>query len=238
MFRLLYVIFINFFRIVYYVPKMSYISRHRDRYSEDERYALAQKLILTVMRTARVETEYSGVENLPQSGGYIMFSNHQGRYDPIGILSGHKLPCSFVIDKKRADQFLVRQFASLLDGISIDKESSKSQINALKALSKRAEEGRRCLVFPEGIYEKKQGNRTGEFKKGCFIGATHAKCPIVPVTIVDSYKVFSGNSMKRITTKVIYHKPILYEEYKNLKTCELGALVKDVIDRELAKYEK
>ncbi len=238
MLRLVYTVTVNIFRIVYYVPKMSYYAKHPEKYSEDDRYALAQKLVQTVKRTARVETEHIGAENLPSEGGYIMFANHQGRYDPVGILSGHEKPCAFLIDQNRSKQFLSKQFTALVDGISIDKTSVKDSMNAVRTLSKRVKEGKRFLVFPEGIYYKDQGNRTGEFKQGCFIGATHSKCPIVPVTVIDSYKVFGVNSLKKIRTKVIYHDPIQYEQYKDMNAKEVSVLVKSIIDAELAKYEK
>ena len=64
-----------------------------------------------------------------------MFSNHQGRYDPMGIIAGHERPCSFLVDKRRANQFLGKQFSALLDGISIDKESVKDQMRAMRALA-------------------------------------------------------------------------------------------------------
>ena len=238
MLRFVYVIVINIFRIFYYVPKMSYYANHPEKYSEEERYALAQKIVRIVVRTSRVKTEYEGVENLPKSGGYIMFSNHQGRYDPMGIIAGHERPCSFLVDKRRANQFLGKQFSALLDGISIDKESVKDQMRAMRALANGAKDGRIYLVFPEGIYYKDQGNRTGEFKQGCFICATHAKCPVVPVTVVDSYKVYGRNSLKRVKTKVIFHAPIYYEQYKEMNVHELSEHVKTIIDTELSKYEK
>ncbi len=234
MLRLVYVIIVNVFRIVYYVPKMSYCVRHRDRYSEEYRYILAKRLVNIVIRTSRVETEHIGVENLPLDGGYIMFANHQGRYDPLGIISGHEKPCSFLLDKKRADGFLSGQFAELLDGISIDKDSVKDQMRAIRELSENVKHGKRYLVFPEGRYQKGQGNSTLDFKQGCFIAATHAKCPIVPVTLIDSYKVYGNNSLKKVKTKVIYHKPICYDEYSGMKTKNVAVMVKDIIDKEIS----
>ncbi len=238
MIRFIYVITANIFRIIYYAPKMSHYAKHPEKYTVEQRYALAQKLVKTVVRMSRVTTEYEGLENLPREGGYMMFANHQGRYDPMGILNGHELPCTFLADKKRADQFLVKQFAELLDAVSIDLDSTKSQMKAVRALAEGVSEGKRYFVFPEGRYSKDQGNRTGEFKQGCFLGATHAKCTIVPVTLVDSYKVYGINSLKPVKTKVIFHKPITYEQYKGMKTAEVSDLVKSVIDGELAKYEK
>ncbi len=223
---------------MYYAPRMAYCAKHPEKYSKEDKYALAQKLIRTVQRTSRVETEHIGKENLPEDGGYILFANHQGRYDPIGILSGHEKPCSFLLDKRRADQFLCKQFAALLDAVSIDKESTKDQMRAIRTLSDGVKNGNRYLVFPEGIYGKDQGNRTQEFKEGCFLAATHAKCPIIPVTIVDSYKVYGINSLKRVKTKVIYHEPIYHEQYKGMKTREISLTVKGIIDQEIEKQAR
>ena len=238
MLRFIYVITVNIFRIMYYAPKMSHFAKHPEKYSEQDRYALAQKLVKIVIRMSRVTTEYEGLENLPNSGGYIMFANHQGRYDPMGVLGGHDAPCTFLVDKRRADQFLVKQFVALLDAVAIDLTSTRSQINAIRTLVDDVKSGRRYIVFPEGFYSKHQGNRTSEFKQGCFLGAIHAKCAIVPVTLVDSYKVFGINSLKPIKTKVIFHKPILYEQYKGMKVADVSNLVKSVVDSELEKYEK
>jgi 1-acyl-sn-glycerol-3-phosphate acyltransferase len=66
--------------------------------------------------------------------------------------------------------------------------------------------------------------------------ATKAKCPIVPVTVVDSYKVFGENSLKPIKSKVIFHEPIYYEQYATMKSEEICDMVKGIIDAELSKY--
>ena len=238
MLRLIFVIMVNIPRIVIYFPKLLYYSKRPGKFSEGERYAFAKRLIKIVIKTSRVETEYIGEEKLPRSGGYIMFANHQGRYDPIGILGGHKRPCSFLLDSRRACQPLCRQFCSLLGAISIDKESSRDQIRALRALAKGARGGRCYLVFPEGIYDKEQGNRTREFKHGCFLAATHARCPIVPVTVIDSYRVYGENSLGKIKTKVIFHDPIYYEQYKDMEAREVSRAVRSIIDREIEERTK
>jgi len=64
-------------------------------------------------------------------------------------------------------------------------------------------------------------NILGTFKSGCFKIAQKSKVPIVPVTLVNSYKVFNSSCVGQITTQVHYLKPIRYEEYKNLKLFNL-----------------
>ena len=77
---------------------------------------------------------------------------------------------------------------------------------------------------------------TNEFKHGCFRCAQRAKCPIVPVALIDSYKPFGLNSLKRVTTKVVFLPPIPYEEYGDMKTAEISDKVKDQIDAAIKEY--
>lgn len=236
MIRLYYVIIICTFAIIYFVPKMAYYAKHTEKYSEEDRYALAQRVVNIVKKRARVTTEYYGLENLPKENGYIMFSNHQGRYDPVGILSGHERPCSVLVKKSRGDMFIGKQFIDLLKGQRIDENSIRSQLAAINNIGKEVSEGRIYLVFPEGFYRKDQDNATNEFKYGCFKSAYKAKCPVVPVTVVDSYKPFGINSLKPVTTKVIFMEPIEYEDYKEMQAKELSALVREKIDKEIEKW--
>ncbi|MBQ4090969.1 MAG: 1-acyl-sn-glycerol-3-phosphate acyltransferase [Clostridia bacterium] len=235
--RLTFVILINFIPLLFYVPKMAYMAKHPEKYSLEARYAFAQKLISTLQKHGRIKTEAEGLENLPESGGYMMFANHQGQYDAIGVLSAHKKPCSMLIDERRYKIILMKQAIDMLEGQSIDKESTRSQMGALKAIAEAVKDGRPYLVFPEGIYYKGQGNNTNEFKRGCFLAAIKAKCPIVPVTLIDSYKVFEKNTLKPVSSKVVFHKPIPYEEYKDMKAQEIADKVRATIDAELAKYK-
>ena len=63
MLRLIYVIAVNFFAIIRYVPLMARYARHPDKYSDEDCYALARRLMRRFKRTARIDTEYFGREN-------------------------------------------------------------------------------------------------------------------------------------------------------------------------------
>jgi 1-acyl-sn-glycerol-3-phosphate acyltransferase len=215
---------------------MAYYAKHPEKYSEEDCYFLAQEVIRRVKKASRVTTEYYGVENLPEGGGYIMYSNHQGKYDAVGILSGHKRPCSVLMDAKRSKMFIAKQFIDLLRGQRIDRESTRQQMRTLHNIGNEVKNGRVYLIFPEGGYRKDQDNVTNEFKYGCFMCSITSKTPIVPVTIVDSYKPFGKNSLKKVSTKVIFLPPIPYEEYADLKAKDLSLIVKERIDNELQKW--
>ena len=165
-----------------------------------------------------------------------MYSNHQGKYDAVGILSGHKRPCSVLMDSKRSKMFIAKQFVDLLRGQRIDRNSTRQQKRTLHNIGNEVNDGRVYLIFPEGGYRKDQDNATNEFKYGCFVCSLSSKTPIVPVAIVDSYKPFGISSLKRVTTKVIFLPPIRHEEYADMKAKDLSLLVKEQIDTEIQKW--
>ena len=98
MLRFYYVILISLPFIIYYIFMAEHYVRNRDRYDEEQCYDLAQRLVRRFKKNARIKTISYGEEHLPEEGGYIMYSNHQGKYDAVGIISSHDKPCSVVMD--------------------------------------------------------------------------------------------------------------------------------------------
>ena len=84
--------------------------------------------------------------------------------------------------------------------------------------------GKNFLIFPEGT-RSKNGNIIGEFKGGSFKAATRAKCPIVPVALIDSFKPFDTNTIRPVTVQVHFLEPLYYEDYKDMKTTDIAELV-------------
>lgn len=103
-------------------------------------------------------------------------------------------------------------------------------------VAEEVKKGRAYLIFPEGT-RSKMGNRLLDFKGGSFKCAMKAKCPIVPVALIDSYKSFDTNSIEKLTVQVHYLKPLMYEEYKDMKSTEIAALVKKRIEDTIEQYE-
>ena len=86
------------------------------------------------------------------------------------------------------------------------------------------------LICPEGT-RSKMGNEMLEFKGGSFKAATKAKCPIVPVALIDSFKPFDTNSIAPVTVQVHFLKPLYYDDYKDMKTNDIAELVRSQIQK-------
>ena len=120
MLRFIYVILLNLFRAPYMIPKMRREADHPEKYSAEERYELARHCIRLMKVTGGIHTKAYGQENLPKEGGYMMYPNHQGKYDALGIVYTHRKPCSIVMDKAKSNTILVKEFIDLLEGKRLD----------------------------------------------------------------------------------------------------------------------
>jgi len=228
MIRLFFVCFISIPFIIYYLGKAHYIECHSWKYNEWDRYKIAQNIIKVLKRNAFIKTKAFGTEKLPQEGGYVMYANHQGKYDSLGIIGSHEKPCTVVIDEKRSHLIIADQFVTLIKGTRLDKSSMEKQMKAIVKVISEVKEGRRYIIFPEGGYCHNR-NHVNEFLPGAFKCAIKAKCPIVPVVLIDSYKPFELNSLKPVTTQVHYLDPIYYEEYREMSSKEISELVREKI---------
>lgn len=214
--------------IIFYIVKASHYARHPENYDEDACFKLAQKLINIIKKRGRITTRVFGEGNLPEEGGYVMYANHQGRYDALGIMGAHTRPCSVVMDSRRARMPISNEFIDLVRGKRLDKTDIKQQVRIMQEIAEELKAGRRYLLFPEGGYTDNH-NTLQSFHAGSFKCAQKARCPIVPVAIWDSYKPFEGRSLKKVVTQVHFLETIPYEAYAGKSTAEIRDMVYDRI---------
>lgn len=234
--RLVYLCIVCLPFILYYLWKVGYIERHDWRYDEADRYKFARRMVAIMKRNGRIHTDAYGTENLPKDGGYVMYANHQGKYDTLGIISVHQKPCTVMMDEQRSHLILADQFITLLKGCRLDKSDMKSQMKAILSVTDQVKKGRRYIIFPEGGYYKNQNN-VKSFMPGSFKCAMKAKSPIVPVALIDSYKPFGINSLKKVTTQVHFLEPIYYDTYKDMTSREISELVRNKIVEAIAESQ-
>ena len=104
----------------------------------------------------------------------------------------------------------------------------RSQVKTISNVITQVKDGRRYIIFPEGGYSD-NNNDVHDFLPGTFKCSVKSKTPIVPVALVDSYKVFGINSLRPVKTQVHFLEPIYYDEYKDLSTKEIANLVQTKI---------
>ena len=204
--------------------------------SEEKKYKLIRRIGHYGCKSGNVTVHGYGLENLPTESGYIMYPNHQGLFDVMGLVYLNPTPFGVVIKKEAYNVFLLRQLVQTLGGLFMDRNDVKQGLQVINEVAKQVKEGRNFLIFPEGT-RSKNGNKLGEFKSGSFKAATKAKCPIVPIAIIDSYLPFDTNSIRQVDVQLHVLPPIPYEEYQGMKTIEIANLVKERIEKVIAENE-
>lgn len=209
---------------------------NKEKYSEEERYRVLSNIVKKVNRAGNVKIISDGEENLPKENGYVLFPNHQGLFDALVLLETNKQPITFVMKKEIENQWFIKKIIKLLQAQIIDRDDIRQSMGVINTMTKEVKEGRNYVIFAEGTRSRK-GNELLDFKGGSFKSAVNAKCPIIPVAIMDSYKVFDSKSIKKATVRMAYLKPIYPEEYNKMKTTEIACIVKERIGEYIRSTE-
>lgn len=234
--RILFMVLRNLIFVPYGWFKLCYYARHVEKYTEEERYAMLKYIDRRANWGGRITIDAHGVENIPEKDGFVFYPNHQGLYDVLAIMEPCPRPFSVVMKKEVANVPFLKQVFACMKAIALDRENVRQAMRVMLEVAEEVKKGRAYLIFPEGT-RSKMGNRLLDFKGGSFKCAMKAKCPIVPVALIDSYKSFDTNSIEKLTVQVHYLKPLMYEEYKDMKSTEIAALVKKRIEDTIEQYK-
>ena len=216
------------------IPWANHMNRNKDRYDEEQRYRFALRIMNRMKKASRTRTKVYGKENIPQDETCIFYSNHQGKYDALGILLELDKPCGVLWEKKQAQKIMGRQVCSLLDGVAIDLTDMKDIVQSIARVTEQVRKGKNFLIFPEGGYTPDTHNKLQQFKNGCFSCSLKSKSTIVPVAIYDSYKAMNSNTLERVTTQVHFLPSIPYSEYGNMTKAQISNMVRDRIQEKMS----
>ena len=235
--RIILMVFRNILIVPYMWIKLCYYASHVDKYTEEERYKLLKYIVTRANKGGNVTIETYGLEHIPKQSGFMFFPNHQGLYDVLAIVDACPRPFSVVAKKEVANVPLLKQTFACMKAYMIDRDDIRGSLKIIESVTEEVKKGRNYLIFAEGT-RSKEGNVPHEFKGGSFKSATKARCPIVPVALIDAFKPFDTNSISKVTVQVHFLEPLSYEEYKDMKTVDIAKEVKARIEKEIAKWNK
>ena len=225
----------NIFMVPYGWIRLCYRAAHVDKYTEENMYAFLKWIDLRANRGGNVHIDVYGRENIPGRDGFMLFPNHQGLYDVLAIIEACPRPFSVVAKKEVGKIPFLKQVFACMKAFLIDRDDVRQAMQVIVDVANEVKKGRNYLIFAE-CTRSKNGNRVGTFKGGSFKSATKAQCPIVPVALIDSFRPFDTNSIRPVTVQVHFMEAIAYEEYKDMKTTAIAALVQERIQKVIDAY--
>lgn len=219
----------NIFKVPVLWTKLCHYAKHTDEYPEQEKWDHIQHILGLAIKTGNLNFTVTGTENVLAAGnGFMMYGNHQGMFDIVAIGATCPVPLGAVLKKELVGVPLIQQIKDCTYSFAMDREDVRQSLTVIQNVTEEVKKGRNYLIFPEGT-RSKNGNVMGEFHGGSFRCAVKAKCPIVPVAFIDSFKVLDQKGSKPLAVQMHYLKPIPYEEYAGMKATEVAALVKSRI---------
>ena len=184
----------------------------------DTAYGRSQRWSKRVIQWLGYRIEVKGQDQIHGIHGAYFVCNHQGTLDPVPILATCGVPLSFNYKKENANLPIMGRWAKKLGCIHFDRSSREGNIHMLREAVRILKQDRNLLIFPEGTRSK--GDAMHPFMVKSLQPARIAKAPIVPVTISHCYGL--DVPCKDPVIYVIYGKPLLYEDYKNLDMNEVS----------------
>ncbi|NNE35324.1 MAG: 1-acyl-sn-glycerol-3-phosphate acyltransferase [Rhodothermales bacterium] len=139
---------------------------------------------------------------------YVFVANHQNMLD-IPLLAS-VLPCSFgFVAKAELERWPFLGMAlKMSPSVFVASGDPRRSLASFQKAGREIREGRSVIVFPEGI--RTYSPHLVPFKKSAFVLAAEAGVPVVPITIVDAFRLANEEQLgaRRGTVRVVIHPPL------------------------------
>ena len=237
MWRIILMVLYNLPFVPWWWYQLCHYAKHTDEIPEDKKYALLKKIPVHANKGGRVKIDVHGQENIPREENFVFFPNHQGLFDVLSIIEASDRPFSVVAKIEVKNIFFLKQVFAIMKAKFMDRDDVRQSLKVILSVTDEVKAGRNFLIFPEGT-RSKNGNHPGDFKGGSFKCAMNARCPIVPVAMLNSYQAFDTNSIHPVTVQVHFLEPLYYEDYKDMKSTEIAKIVRARIVERIEAAEK
>ena len=235
--RIVLMVLNNLWRVPAAWVKLCAHAKNPDNYPEQERWDHIRYILNRAVVGGNVELQVTGLENIPEEDGFMLYSNHQGMFDVLAIAACCHRPMGAVLKKELYDVPLLHQIALSTKSYAMDRDDVRQSLTVIQGVTEDVKNGKNFLIFPEGTRSRK-GNEMLEFHGGSFRCVTKSGCSVLPIAVVDSYKVLDEKGSKPVTMQLHFLKVITPEEYGKMKPAELAELVRSRIEAKVKECTK
>lgn len=169
---------------------------------------------------------------------YVIAPNHTSKLDIVTLTVKLKINFNFMAKIELAHVPVFGIFFRTID-IAVDRKNPRHAAKAYqRAVNQLKKEKRSIVIFPEGTIPG-HTPKLGRFKDGAFKLAIETQIPILPVTIINNWKILPDNGKFRFRPgRVIQyvHQPISTEGLTLEDLPALKQQVHDIIANKLAEY--
>ena len=146
----------------------------------------------TVALFTPMRVKVYGRENIKKGQSYVIVANHQSAYDIFALYGFLDIDFRWIMKKELRHAFFIGPASAKVGHIFIDRSSPKAAYQSIKEAKSKLIGGTSVVIFPEGT--RSGCNTLKRFKTGAFKMAEDLDLPILPVTIKDTHKIYSGGT--------------------------------------------
>ena len=178
-------------------------------------WAVAMWGAKTGWRLAGVKLEVIGQEQLDPDQAYIYMSNHTSNLDPPIEVPALGRQLSIMAKKELFKIPIFGTAMHIAKVVPVDRHNRQAAIESVRHAVEVLQSGVSMMVYPEGT--RSRDGRLLPFKKGPFHMAMEANVPIVPITILNTHRLWPKGTfkIKPGTVKMIFHAPIHPAQFAN-----------------------
>lgn len=165
------------------------------------------------LKLAGTQVTYLGEERIPLDTPVLYVGNHRSYFDVLMTYVRVPRPTGYIAKKEMLRYPLLVNWMKNLHCLFIDRSDLKKGMQTILAAIEKMKSGISICIFPEGTR-----NRVPDtflpFHAGSLKIAEKAKCPIVPMAIVNAGDIFEDHLPKIKKVKVIieYGEPIYTDQ--------------------------
>lgn len=156
--------------------------------------------------------DVAGLENLPETGGYIVAANHASHLDPPIV--GQFLPrqVAFFARKTLWKPGIAAWWLTAVGTIPVDRDGGTS-LDAIKRVLQALAGGKVVILFPEGTRSPDGEPQTP--RPGVGLLACKARVPVVPARVFGSFEAFGRDGKLHLGSpvSVTYGRPLSPSDY-------------------------
>lgn len=195
------------------------------------RHFLLRDVVVLFVRFYHVKLHIEGKENIPQDDEtFVVYANHKSNMDPLLLYCALHKRLTAVGKSTLFQNPIMKDVQQTFGAISIDRDNDREALKEILNAIKKIKNGLSMIIFPEGGIKTRDAEEMVSLRAGAYKLVTKGQATILPVSIVGSSEISKKKRYKRKDVKIIIHKPIKYEEFKDMNTNEIGIKVEDIIN--------
>ena len=212
-----------------------FVDPYKDR-EEDSKFfrTMANWYVEAVLFLLPVEVKTRGLEQIPQSGRFLLVCNHLHDIDPAFLLRYFKKSqLAFIAKREVREMFLVGKILPMLLCSFINRENDKEALKTIIRCIKLLKEDKVSVaVFPEGYIH--QDRKLYPFRPGVFKIAQKANVPVVVCTLRDTQHVLKNVlAGKKAVVELHLLTVVPAETVNSMTTVALAQQIHDMMAEDL-----